>query len=189
MAIKGVSLAEREEVILTIDPGHPDHADYKQAIAAGRTPEKPTKFFIGNLTKAIRIEIGDMTGGATMRDGGITMDMRNARKAYTLVTYGLKGWDNMTDAEGNPVKYTEATSPNGAGGFTTTVSEESMSYLSADVIRMLGHKILEKNGMAAATVGNSVAPSPLSPEKLSEGGTATNAANSNDPSVDALLLQ
>jgi hypothetical protein len=184
MAIRGVSLSEREEVILPHDPGHPDHPEHKKAVKAGRKPEEPTRFFIGNLTKGCRIELGDMTTSPTMKDGGVTMELRRTKRAYAVVQRGLKGWENMTNHSGNPVKFVGGTVQT-AGGFVTGASDESMMHLGADDVDALAKFIIEKNGMTRGTEGNFGAPSLPSDESLSSNGDATNVPTLNEPNVDA----
>lgn len=184
MAIRGVSLSEREEVILPHDPGHPDHPEYKKAVKQGRKPDEPTRFFIGNLTKGCRIELGDMTTSPTMKDGGVTMELRRTKRAYAVVQRGLQGWENMTDHAGKPLKFVGGTvqTPH---GFVVGAADESMLHLGADDIDALSKLILEKNGMTRATEGNFGAPSLPFGESLSETGDATTAQTSSDVSEDA----
>ncbi len=185
MAIRGVSLAEREEVILPHDPGHPDHKEYKAAVKKGLPLPEPTKFYIGNLTKACRIEIGDMSTSPTMRDGGVTMEMRRTKKAYMIVQRGLQGWDNMLDHAGNPAKFEQATIPTASGGFVKGASDTCMMLLGADEIDALAKLILEKNGMTRQAEGNFVNPLQQSVAELSESGPATDAPQTNNASEDA----
>ena len=147
MAIRGVNLAEKEPFILPDDPGHEDHEDYKAAIAAGKDPEKPTVYYLGNLTAEDRIELGDMGATPTMRDGGITMSLRNTQRAYQVVKRGLKGWDNQLDHTDKPVKFVEGTLRTATGGFQPCADDRSLLHLPQHIINALAAKILEKNGM------------------------------------------
>ena len=184
MAIRGVSLSEQEEVILPHDPGHPDHPEYKKAIKEGREPESPTKFFIGNLTKGCRIEIGDMSASPTMKDGGVTMDLRNTKRAYAVVQRGLMGWENMLDSSGKPVKFEQQTIQT-ASGFVKGASDASMLVLSGDEIRVLAKMILDKNGMTRQVEGNFGGQSPQSGDLLSALGNVIPAQQTSNVSEDA----
>lgn len=178
MAIKGVSLAEREAVILPHDPGHPDNADFKAAIKAGRETEQPTKFIIGNLSRADRIELGDMTTSPTMRDGGVTMEMKRTKRAYAAVERALQGWENMLDANGKPVKFVPGTIQT-ANGFVAGASEESLAHLSAFDIFALSEIILAKNGITKALEGNSEGALLPSEDTPSLDGLAADAPKAN----------
>lgn len=177
-------MSEREEVILPHDPSNPDHADYKKAVKNGDDPGKPTIFYIGNLSKACRIEIGDLSTSPTMRDGGVTMELRRTKRAYTIVQRGLQGWDNMLDHDGKPVKFDLATIPT-AGGFVKGASDACMQLLSVDDIDALARLILEKNGMTRQVEGNSGALSLPFGDLPSASGDATNAAKTSEQSEDA----
>lgn len=184
MAIRGVSLAETEEVILPSDPGHPDNPAYKAATKAGKEPETPTKFLIGNLTQACRVEIGDMTTSPTMRDGGVTMELKRTKRAMETVKRGLRGWSNMLDAKGKVIPFVEGTIPT-AAGFVKGASDESLAHLPAEVIFELAVKILEKNGLSKAMEGNFDGVSLQSPGDNSAIGDATIAAPTSSESEAA----
>jgi hypothetical protein len=184
MAIRGVSLSEREEVILPHDPGHPEHPEYKKAIKQGRNPDEPTKFFVGNLTKGCRIELGDMTTSPTMKDGGVTMELRRTKRAYAVVQRALHGWENMTDHKGKPIAFVSGTvqTPH---GFVAGASDETMMQLGADDIDALSKFILEKNGMTRQAEGNFGAQSLPFGGTPSENGDATTALTDSAVSEDA----
>lgn len=147
MAIRGVNLAEKEAWVHPEDPGHHEHLDYKKAVEKGYEPEKPTTYYIGNLTASDRIELGDMGATPTMRDGGITMSLRNTQRSYEVVKRGLKGWDNQLDYSGKPAKFEEGTLRTATGGFQPCVSDASMVHLPQQIINDLASQILKKNGM------------------------------------------
>lgn len=147
MAIRGVNLAEKEAWVHPEDPGHEDHPDYKAAVEKGEEPEKPTIYYLGNLTASDRIELGDMGATPTMRDGGITMSLRNTQRAYEVVKRGLKGWDNQLDHDGKPAKFEEGTLRTATGGFQKCADDASMIHLPQQIISDLATQILKKNGM------------------------------------------
>lgn len=185
MAIKGVNLNEKEEFILPEDPGNPEHPEYKLAVETGKTPEAPTIYYIGNLTSNDRVELGDMTALPTMRDGGITMAMRNTQRAFEVVRRGLKGWSNQLDWMGKPVPFETTTARTTSGQFIEVASEGSLSQLTNDIILQISAQILEKNGMSEATAKKSEGVSPLSADLSLLTGDAPIAAPSNNPSEDA----
>jgi hypothetical protein len=173
MAIRGVNLSEKEEFIHPDDSGHPDHADYKAAIKAGKEPEKPTVYFIGNLTANDRVEFGDMAATPTMRDGGITMALRNVAKAYAVVQRGLKGWENQIDNNGDAVAFKLGTAKNAMGEFVPAVDADVMVHLPQFVIIALQNEILRKNGMLAELAKKSEDQLPLPDGLSSEIGPVT----------------
>lgn len=183
MAVHGVSLSEREPVILNDDPGNPEHPDYKKAVEKGQTPETPTTFYIGNLSRADRIEIGDMRPTPSVQGNAMTMQNRQAQKAYETVARGLKGWDNMLTADGKPATFEETTEQRG-GKFLPVVAESSMQILTYAMIEELSEKILEKNGLKEATVGNSAGASLQSIGLGSLIGDAPNAPQTSSESED-----
>ncbi len=185
MAIRGVNLNEKEPFILPEDEGHPEHPAHIAAVAAGRKPEQPTIYYIGNLTAGSRVELGDMTATPTMRDGGIMMSMRNVQKAHEVVRRGLKGWDNQLDADGKPVEFKAATVATGSGSFEACVADECMMHLSQEVIADLSLKIQEKNGLVASVEKKSDPALPPSDENLSVIGDAETATTLKEPNADA----
>lgn len=189
MAIKGVNLNEKEEFILPEDPGHPDHAEYQLAVKNGNTPEKPTTYYIGNLTSNDRVELGDMTATPTMRDGGITMTMRNTQRSYEVVRRGLKGWENQQDYNGQPVKFETETAKTLSGDFLEVASNKVLAHLSNAMIVQIATRILEKNGMQEDLAKKSEGASPLSEDLLSGIGDVPNVPTINDEKEDAKPLQ
>lgn len=184
MAIKGLSMSEREEVILPSDPGHPDNPEYKAAVKLGKEPEKPTKFFLKPLSKGCRIELGDMGPSPTMRDGAVTMELRNTRRSYSLVERSLVGWDNFTDDEGKPFVF-EAGTIQTAHGLIPGAGSKSMQVLPSFIVSELAQIILRKNGMTKELVGNSDLPSLQPGDQPSATGAATDAPKTSGVSEDA----
>jgi hypothetical protein len=207
MAIHGVSLSEREAYVLDADPAKPenitkavkDRADaYKrstgiaadtiklEAIEADVRHEAgaPTVFYTGNLSRADRIEIGDMTVTPTMKDNGITMNQQRIRKAYTIVARGLKGWDNMLDSDGNVARFELSTAQVGAG-FSATVSDDCLSLLTQENIQELATRILIKNGMQGELEKNLDAASQQLSGQALLGGAATPAPTIKNESAVA----
>lgn len=185
MAIRGVNLAEKEEFIHPDDPGHEDHPEYKAAIKAGKEPEKPTVYYLGNLTTEDRIELGDMGATPTMRDGGITMSLRNTQRAYQVVKRGLKGWDNQLDHNGNPAKFTEGTHATSTGSFQKCADDASLVYLPQQIINDLAQQILSKNGMTAELEKKSAGASSQSEGLSSVIGDVPVVPTISVPSADA----
>lgn len=181
MAIRGVNLTEKENFIHPDDEGHPEHAAFKLAIESGKTPELPTVYHIGNLTSNDRVEFGDMAATPTMKDGGITMSLRNVQKAYAVVQRGLKGWENMLDADGKPVAFTTTTGRDSVGGFPVIVSPDCMVHLPQFVIVALSNEIQRKNGMSGELSKKFEGQSQLSDELNSViGNVGLDAAPTSD---------
>lgn len=185
MAIRGVNLSEKEDFIHPDDEGHPDNPAYKSALAEGKTPETPTVYHIGNLTANDRVEFGDMAATPTMRDGGITMSLRNVQKAYAVVQRGLKGWENMQDADGKPVEFKTTTGRGMKGDFPVIVAPECMVHLPQFVIVALSNEIQRKNGMTGELSKKSDGQSQLSDELNSViGNVGQDAAPTNELNED-----
>lgn len=206
MAIKGVSLAESQEFILSSDAGHPDNITKEVErrikvearggkVEAVRRTEietevrndpafKPTIFKIGNITKADKVRLGDLTASPTMHGNSVTMTSRRTEKAYETVQRGLTGWENFSDARGNPIPFERSTASL-SGNFVTVVSEESMNQLPVSAVYEIAEEILRVNGMTDAMVGNSVVPLQQSEEQPSEAGPATDVPISKNEKEDA----
>lgn len=176
MAIKGLSLSEKEAYILKDDPGHPDNAE--------KSDEKPTIFYIGNLTNADRIEIGDITMTPTMSNSGVSMSMQRMKRIYLTVQRGLKGWENFTDGNDKPIPFEEETANTG-GSYRKVASEASMLRLTSEQVVELSEAILKKNGMTKELAKNSAAVSPPSLETLLMGGTAMDVPPTNSENEGA----
>ena len=185
MAIRGVNLAEKEAWVHPEDPGHPDHPEYKAAIEKGQEPEKPTTYYLGNLTAHDRIELGDMGATPTMRDGGITMSLRNTQRAYEVVKRGLKGWDNQLDHDGKPAKFEEGTLRTATGGFQKCADDAAMIHLPQQIINDLATEILKKNGMTNELEKKFDGASPQSDVLSSVIGDAPLAPPTSNESADA----
>ena len=208
MAIKGVSLAEKEPIVLKSDPAHPDQikkevekrlkefTDPDARAEARSTVEnevaedagEPTTFHIGNLTRSDRIELGDLNATPTLKDGGISMQMRRVQRAYALVERGLVGWENMLSATGKVVPFKRGTGQVGETGFKSVVHEDCMTHFSQEVMLELSEAILKKNGMTSDMVGNSENPLPPLIEGSLESGAATTAPRNSSESEDAQVL-
>lgn len=189
MAIRGVNLAEKEAFIHPDDPGHEDHPDYQEAVKKGNDPEKPTIYYLGNLTTEDRIELGDMGATPTMRDGGITMSLRNTQRAYQVVKRGLKGWDNQIDHNGKPAAFTEGTLYTASGSFQKCAGDDCLVHLPQQIINDLAQKILEKNGMTAELEKKSAGASLQSVGLSSVIGDAPTAPPPSNENADAPKAQ
>lgn len=207
MAIKGVSMAESHDYILKADEGHPDNitkaVERRIKIEArggkvddGRRGEieaeisnsadhKPTVFKIGNLTKADKVRLGDLTAAPTMHGNAVTMTSRRVERAYEAVQRGLVGWENFLDENGNQIAFERGTAPNGTMGFSPVVAETCMNALPLAAVHELADEILRVNGMSDQMVGNSGDPLLPSVEVPSENGTAPDAPKTSDESEDA----
>lgn len=167
MAIRGLSLAEREAHVLKSDPAHIDNIRteaYQRLVRAGNSVPtdderidmedavreevgKPTVFYIGVLTKADRIELGDMTNTPTMKDNGISIGNRRTQRSYEAVRRGLRGWENFLDENGRNIPFKEGTTQAGAG-FAKVMHDDCFAYLPVDVVHELADAIFARNGMS-----------------------------------------
>lgn len=178
MAVRGLSLAEKEPFILNGDVGNPEHPEHDKDV-------KPTIFYIGNLTQGDRIEIGDITMTPTMSNIGVSMSMQRMKKTYLTVQRGLKGWENFPDEDDKPIAYETITDKDASGKFREVVSHDCMLRMDSDTIFELADAIMKKNGMAKELAKNSDTPSPQGLETLLRVGTATSATETTNESEDA----
>jgi hypothetical protein len=147
MAIYGISLSERSEFILPEDPGNPENPAYKKAVEAGESTEAPTIFYLGNLTMADRVEIGDMTSSPTMRDGAISIHANRTKRSMTTVRRALKGWDNFTGPDGEVFNFKTETFRRADGTNFEGPDDATMSHLTNDIVLQLQERIFELNGI------------------------------------------
>lgn len=185
MAIRGLSMAEKSPYILKADPGHPEHADHKMKVKAGDAPEAPTTFYIGNLSAADRMEIGDMGATPTMHGGSITMKGNAFTKNYVTVKRGLKGWDNFLDENGNAITFETSTEQLASGEFRALVTDECLSRLGRDDISELASEIMRKNGLTSEMEKNFAGLSQQLVGQPSETGVAQTAETSSESNEDA----
>lgn len=186
MAIRGVNLAEKEPWVHPDDTGHPEHEAYKKALAAGDTPDKPTTYYLGNITGEDRVRFNDdLASAPTMKNGGLFIASRNYEKMYELVRFGLKGWDNQLDANDKPVQFTTESVPGPGGGFREVVSKNCMALLPNFVLTELAEAIKAKNGMTDELAKKSDGASQLPSDLLSVLGGAPNAQTQTKENEDA----
>jgi hypothetical protein len=184
MAIKGLSRSEKEAYILSFDSGNPEHPDFKAAVKAETPTDRPTTFYLGNLTQADRVEIGDITTVPTMNNTGVSMSMQKMKRTYLTVQRGLKGWDNFTDEEGQPIVFESTTTKDSSGKFRETAKDECLQFLDTEMVLELCEALLKKNGMVKEIEKNSEGASPLSLDDLLAGGLATSAPTTTNSNED-----
>ena len=182
MAIKGLTMAERERVVLPSDTGHPEHPEYLKAVKEGRETDAPTVFIISPLSKGCRVELGDMGPSPVMRDGEVRMDLRGTKRNFAVVERALRGWENYNDENGQPIAFGELGTIQTAAGLVPGASGAAMQRLHIDTINELASIILSKNGVTKEIVGNSAQLSQPSGGNPSETGLATVAPTTSDES-------
>lgn len=164
MAIRGVSLAEREEVVLPTDPAHEDNikADVASRLmgikdpteaqkqeayeAARRDAGDPTVFIISPLTYDDKIELGDLGGTMTQGQDGMRMSLKATERMYMTVQRSLKGWRNFTKPTGEPIPFSMDTVAV-RGQPRSVASAASVAALNKEDIGALARIINEKNGL------------------------------------------
>lgn len=196
MAVRGLSLAERQEYILVDDPAHPDQikkevearvkkrggdvsAEEKEQITDKVVQDagKPTVFYLGNLLQEDRVFLGDLTAGLEQTpQGNMRMLMRNTNKAHETVRRGLKGWDNFIDGNGKSLKFETAPGTGERGQPRSFVSDECLAYLHHDMLRELAGEILRINGVSSDIEKKFAAALQQSAEDHSPDGLVESAA-------------
>lgn len=194
MAIRGLSLAEREEIILPNDPAHeenikaavvdrlkgikdPTKAQSDEAYDAARAAAgAPTVFIVGPLTYDDKIELGDIGGTMVQGSDGMRMSLKATERMYMTVQRALKGWTNFNDETGRTLPFEMDTIPV-RGVPRAVASAKSLALIHKDDVAALARIINEKNGLRTDIEKKL--------EGLSTPSVAIDGGNSNAPTNSA----
>lgn len=139
MAIKGISMDSTLEYVSDLD----------SAKGTDRELDDGTRFILGTLTSRVQTGIRDKsTAFRQDQDGdevGLTAEFRPNESTYLTVQFGLKGWKNFLEQDGeNEIPF--KTIQRQFGGKTyTVVSPESMDRLGLELTRELAGEIDKLN--------------------------------------------
>lgn len=166
MAIRGLSMAERQPYILKEDSAHPDtiKEEAKKRCAKLRSHNgeseqyfeelvrkevgEPTVFFLGNLTHEDKIYLSDLVGSLEQtREGNMRMANRNTYRAFECVRRGLVGWENYMDDSGAIIQFERVPAVTDRGQPRKYVSDDCLNRLHIDIVRELSGEILRLNGV------------------------------------------
>lgn len=176
MALNGLSSLESEEYISRDDP-------------CKTREEGATIFFLQNIPSAVMARISDMQSAqqVSLMDGATqTFVQRNSAKAREAFKYGVSGWENFADKEGNPIapEFEQAM----VGGESLKVmTEKVMNKIPLAIIREVGDAAFNKNSLTE--------PQRKKFEELSSvfdgsnSSTAPSAETSNNETEDATETQ
>jgi hypothetical protein len=108
-----------------------------------------TTFKIGvidSLTRA-KIEDNESEFVINQQDSSKGADVKINRRQRNLqiVRYGLKGWENLKDGQGNDVPFQSATEPGPDGTVRTVAADGSLKMLPPEVIAELAGEIMSSN--------------------------------------------
>lgn len=118
---------------------------------------EPSVFTLGTLTARVQVFLRDQATrfkpDPDNQDKVVAEFSPNA-SAYETVRFGLKGWSNFADDEGNDLVLTFVKKVLGGREYDI-VSEESMDLLHADVIRELSEELSKVNNLSEEEAKNS----------------------------------
>jgi hypothetical protein len=132
MAIKGLSI---KEVVDYVSKNDPDK-------------ENPTKFKLGAIKKSALARLKDEAASMLVmnEDGSRSIKMNQRVLALKVIRYGLKGWDNLVDANNAQIPF--KTVPEVLDGdLVNVISEESLDKLDLELIVELSSEILKNNSL------------------------------------------
>lgn len=204
MAIRGVSLAEKDRVILKSDLAHPDNikAEVQKRLNGDDANQeqldklkadieaevgKPTIWIFSPLTVDDRIELGDLDSTmSTTNSGAMQMTMKNTERAYLTVQRALVGWENFEDGKGKPIPFKTETAMI-KGQPRTVASKASLNAIDKDTIFEMSRHVSEQNGMRGSLEKKLDGLSTPQVEMVSEtsDATAENAPQTNESNGDA----
>ena len=167
MAIRGLSMIERQAFILSFDPAHPDsikaavdrrvesreganHDVDRNAIedSVRELAGEPTIFYLGNLTHDDRTYLADMSGNFEQtREGNMRMRNQNTLRVTETVRRGLVGWENFYDDKGNLIPFEMVPGVDDRGKPRKVISPACLSAMTIDMMREVAAEILKINGV------------------------------------------
>lgn len=164
MAVRGLSMAERQPYIPKDDPAHPDNirdAVEKQVSASAEVIDRqraeelaiekagePTTFYLGNLTHEDKIYLSDLVGTLEQtREGSLRMKNNNAQRMYECVRRGVVGWHNLLDENDSPIPFELVPGVNDRGQPRKYISASCLNRMHLDLIREVAAELFKINGV------------------------------------------
>ncbi len=109
----------------------------------------PVVFQIGMLDPFLRAEVNDKLSGYSVNKNGsealADVHIHAHTRNITVVRYGLKGWKNFKDAQGNDVKFDTISEAIPKVGNRPIVSVECIKRLKANWVNELAEAIMDDN--------------------------------------------
>ena len=155
MAIRALTYGDQVDYISKLDPTQQDGYE---------GDEKPTVFKLEVLDALILADLEDDAyefemapdGGAD--GGGTKTQLHVNRRNVRLVKYGVCGWANFLDEDGNEIPF--KTKPEVRNGRKCDVLQDSLvSMIPPAVVKELAEEIQKHNGLSEDAIKNSGSPS------------------------------
>ncbi len=145
MALIGLSMDYIEEYISKTDPAKGTENELRDA----------TQFVLGTLSARMFALLSDRGVTFSQKNDDseevpvMNTELRAGQVAYETVQYGLRGWENFNDSDGNDISFT--TTKKVFGGVERLItSAECMDRLGKDLIFELANRIEEISSPSVA---------------------------------------
>lgn len=155
MSLVGLRADATRDFSVSIDPA------FEKAVEGKRGKLKdgasPTVFTLGTLTARVQVFLRDQATKFRPdpdNEDKVVAEFSPNAAAYETVRFGLRGWSNFTDEDGNELKFSTVEKQL-AGRTYNVVSEESMDLLHADVIREISEELTKVNTLSEEEAKNS----------------------------------
>jgi hypothetical protein len=167
MALVGISKAEtfvhvsdsdpaKTQQVVPVDPNDPAKGTKSVEVIL----EGATEFTLGTLDVFLMASIYDRSSSITRDDAeGLSgLQTKINATAIDAVRYGLKGWKNFQDAQGNdkPLTFVQRSV---LGKQYQAVDDECLTFMGIRLIQELGGKIKEASNVTKAEAKNSATAS------------------------------
>ena len=156
MAIIGVSRNEREFYISNHDPSKwvdPTAVNRKERSLEDAKQNGATVFEIGSVDADVYAMLTDVASTVEQNTNGVVIRRNLAGKTIAFVRWGLRGWSNFLDADGNEIKFETVKRFHGDKEYAI-VSDESLNLLSEELLLELGQRIESRNTLTKTRAGN-----------------------------------
>jgi hypothetical protein len=188
MAIRGLSLTERNWYVTNNDPGKRDTLDESKEAGA-------TVFYTGVIPNTQMTRIHDMVATSVMQLGDMTsqtFQQKTAGRNREAFRLGIRGWDNFytegneDNEEGEPIEFRTVKWMDG-GRTYDVIADDVMDQVPLAVVNEVGAHIFNQNSLGED--GRKKFEALLSQSGASDTSLAETATNNSDESGDATVGQ
>lgn len=146
---------------------------YESKLDPAKGTEHATKFTLGTLDVFITGIITDkaVSFKQTAEGEAAGIEFNNAIVSIEAVRFGLKGWSNFKDLQGNDIPF-KTSKRNVHGRDYVVVSDESLKALDLDLVKELAERLRKMNTVTRSAEGNSGEASSPSSSSPSEAAPA-----------------
>lgn len=134
--------------------------------------EDATIFTIGTISRRVAVYIKDKTtsfrSDEDAGEAGMVADFKMNLVAYETVRFGLRGWKNFKDADGNPIPF-KTEKEELANGTYDVVTAKCLDAIPYDVMLELSGQINEINEVSKKEEDKSEDGVPVEPAPSGEG--------------------